>query len=102
MPRSFDPIEYFGAIPARYTADLEDNGIDEMIARELFMGEYEISFTKETSEISKRDMEAVYFHPTMNFLNDEFIQNFDNFQVKHPQLSKKMRSQTEDLVGFSN
>lgn len=98
----FDPVEYYRAIPVHHTSDLDDTNLDLMLAKELFMGEYEISFTELTSELSKTDLEAAYFNPGDNLLEEGFLQNFDKFQTKHPQLSRKLRSQTEDLVGFSN
>ena len=94
----FDPVVYFCTIPIRHTEDLEDTNLDSALAHELFMGEYEFSFTKETSEFSHKDIEARYFTSDLNLLDDNFIYNFDKFQNKHPSLSKKHRAQTLDLV----
>lgn len=98
----FDPTTYYCAIPLHHTSDLEDVKLDMHLAQELFTGEYEFSFTKETSVISKRDLEGCYFNSDMNLLNDNFLHKFDTFQTKHPMLSKKLRAQTLEFVGFSN
>ena len=100
---SFNPEEYFCTIPLERIQDLDDRSFDAKLAHELFMGEYELSVSKEQSEmsISKRDFEALYFNPDQNVLNDKFIHNFDKFQIEYPPAKRQIRANTMNFVGFS-
>lgn len=98
-----NPETYFRTIPEFHEDDMENLALDHVLAHELFFGDYELSVTCEQSEISKRDFEANYFQSGLNVLENKFIRNFDEFQLRHPPKSlKKLRSNTVNLVGFSN
>jgi len=60
----FDPADYYRTLPD--ILDLDEKDLDFMLARELFMGEYELSVTQEQSEFSMREIEARLFGKTEN------------------------------------
>ena len=101
---NFNPEIYFRTIPEFQEDQFDDLAIDQVLANEFFHGDYELSVTcDQQSDVSKLDFERHYFHNGLNVLDNNFIRNFDVFQTKHPPKSmRKLRSNTLNLVGFSN
>jgi hypothetical protein len=54
-----DPCQYYRTLPE--IEDLEEVDIDYWLAKELFMGEYDLSLTQEPSEFSMKDLEQKLF-----------------------------------------
>jgi hypothetical protein len=100
---AFNPEEYFRTIPAFDADELDSLALDYVLAQELFYGDYELSITCEQSEMSKRDFEGNYFESGLNILDNKFIRNFDDFQLRHPPKPlARLRSNTVNLVGFGD
>ena len=100
----FDPENYFRTIAEFQEDEFENHRIDHLLAQELFFGDCELSMTfDQPSEASKRDFEGRYFHSGLNILDNNFIRNLDEFQIRYPPKSLRgLRSNTLNLVGFDN
>lgn len=100
-PKELDPEEYFRTLPPPQGDEFDRLSIDHFLANELFLGDYELSVTCEPSDLSKRDFEDYYFKADLNLLDNKFIQNLDEFQLRHPPKPlSRLRSNTVNLVGF--
>ena len=98
---NFDPQQYFRTLPAFQGDEFDTLALDHQLAYELFLGDYELSVTCEPSDLSKRDFEDYYFKSGLNMLDNKFIKNLDEFQLRHPPKPlAKLRSNTVNLVGF--